>query len=164
MLIKLDPIWGCFCISDHNLILDSCGDTHHSSWTNRTNFVTQMRSGTTKRRKTLEVWYLLWVQVVPGSIPGMDLLPCVLGAWYNCHPIPQNWPFCPVFWVRVQSPEWTFLTWVLGAWYSCHTGHHVRSSQRRLWCSPSLSLSRSHCCDERLIKPCTWLRRVVSLG
>ncbi len=35
----------------HLLILNSDGDTHHSSWTNRTNFVTQiMHSGTTKRR------------------------------------------------------------------------------------------------------------------
>jgi hypothetical protein len=27
--IELDPIWGYFCISDHNLILDCYGDTHH---------------------------------------------------------------------------------------------------------------------------------------
>ena len=28
VLIKLDPIWGYFCISDHNIILNSYGDTH----------------------------------------------------------------------------------------------------------------------------------------
>ncbi len=27
-LLKLDPIWGYFCVSDHNLILDSYQDTH----------------------------------------------------------------------------------------------------------------------------------------
>ena len=26
VLIKLDPIWGYFCISDHNLILSTYGD------------------------------------------------------------------------------------------------------------------------------------------
>jgi hypothetical protein len=29
MLLKLDPIWDYYCISDHNLILDSYQDAHH---------------------------------------------------------------------------------------------------------------------------------------
>ncbi len=53
LLITLDPMLGYFCISNHNLILNSYGDTHHSSWTKRTSFVTQMSSRTTKRRTTL---------------------------------------------------------------------------------------------------------------
>jgi hypothetical protein len=35
-LIKLDPIWGYFCISDHNLILNIYGDTHDTSLTETT--------------------------------------------------------------------------------------------------------------------------------
>ncbi len=31
-LLKLDPIWGIFCISDHNLILHSYQDTRRWSW------------------------------------------------------------------------------------------------------------------------------------
>ncbi len=56
-LLKLDPIWFYFCISNHNIILNinSYGDTHHSSWTKRNSFVTQMRPVTTKRRTTLEM-------------------------------------------------------------------------------------------------------------
>jgi hypothetical protein len=54
-LIKLDPIWVYFCISNHNIILNSYGDTHHSSWTKRNSFVTQMRPVTTKRRTTLDM-------------------------------------------------------------------------------------------------------------
>ena len=53
MLLKLDLIRGYFCISNHNLILSSYGETHHSSWTKRTSFGTQMRSSTTKRRSLL---------------------------------------------------------------------------------------------------------------
>ena len=53
MLTKLDPIWGYFCISNHNPILNSYGDTRHSSLTKKTSFVMQMRPVTTKRRTTL---------------------------------------------------------------------------------------------------------------
>jgi len=28
MLMKIDPIWDHFCISEHTLILNSYGDTH----------------------------------------------------------------------------------------------------------------------------------------
>ena len=60
MLIKLDPIWVYFCISNHNLILNSYGDIHHSSWTKRTGFVTQMRTGRTKLRTTLGMVEVEW--------------------------------------------------------------------------------------------------------
>ena len=56
--MKLDPILGYFCISNHNQKLNDYGDMHHSSWKKRTSFVTQMRSGTTKRRTTLAEWNL----------------------------------------------------------------------------------------------------------
>ena len=36
--MKLDPIWGYFGISDHNLILNSSGDTHGLSWAPSPNF------------------------------------------------------------------------------------------------------------------------------
>jgi hypothetical protein len=38
--MKLDLIWDYFCISDHNLILNSYGDTHQLSW-----------------RKNAQLWY-----------------------------------------------------------------------------------------------------------
>ena len=72
----------------------------------------------------LEVWFLLRVQEVPGSIPGMDLLPCVLGARYNCHPIPGMDLLALCFGCGFNPPEWTFLPWVLVAWYNCCPGHH----------------------------------------
>jgi hypothetical protein len=55
MLMKIDPIRGYFCISDHNVILNNYGDTHTWSWRKMPSFVTQMRCITTKRRYTLVV-------------------------------------------------------------------------------------------------------------
>ena len=39
------PIWGYFCLSNHNLILNSYGDTHHSSWTKKTRYHKYARVG-----------------------------------------------------------------------------------------------------------------------
>ncbi len=36
--IKLDPIWGYYCISDHNLIFIIYEDTHGQSWATLPNY------------------------------------------------------------------------------------------------------------------------------
>ena len=103
-------------VSNHNLILNSCGDTHHSSWTKRTSsFAPQMRSRTTKRRTTLVYGFLrtclLWYN--HGSQQWCsDLTPALPPKFIGCPraglhvPITlaiYNWERCVFHYVFIET-------------------------------------------------------------
>jgi len=63
MLIKLDPIWVYFCITNHNLILIIVMEIHNSSWTKRatvssgSNPVAKLKGGQVViKRNSKEMW------------------------------------------------------------------------------------------------------------
>ena len=135
---KTRPHLFFFCISNHNLILNSYGDTHHSSWTKRTSFV--MRTGTTKRSTTLEICSISKIR------KSLKLLRFFLGSlearappWWNppinqsCHlrvSDPSNNQPQPQ--IKLHSSCWS---WRIPAAHCCLPG-----GTRSLYGSPPLTM------------------------
>ena len=101
------PQLGLFCISNHNLIFNSYGDTHHSSGTKRTTFVTQKHTSTTKRRLTLVC--------ISFSVSRDTFVSLLFRTSLNFkHLYPYNYEVLENILKCKKDPKWVIVSLVLG--------------------------------------------------